>query len=184
VIKGSTSNNAVEVFVVSTLTEALAAVAALGLPPDGEEDGKEEQEQEQSSVATAVVDGRRAAAAAATTTAAAAEEEEEEAAAAEEEEEQAAATTTTTTMTTTTTSWVVQEYVARPLLLRGQHKFHLRVNVLVVGDAQVFVHRNFVCHAATEVGGWVAWVDRVERWLAWWAVAGRAAGCLPGWPGW
>jgi len=54
-------------------------------------------------------------------------------------------------LATATTSWVVQEYLETPLLLHGKLKFHLRCNVLVVGNAEFFVHRNFICHAATEV---------------------------------
>ena len=48
-------------------------------------------------------------------------------------------------------AWVIQEYVHRPLLLYGKYKFHLRCNALVVGTQAVYVHRTFVCHAATEV---------------------------------
>lgn len=45
--------------------------------------------------------------------------------------------------------WVLQRYVARPLLLRGR-KFHLRVMILAVGDLSVFVHRNAVALFASD----------------------------------
>lgn len=45
--------------------------------------------------------------------------------------------------------WVLQRYVARPLLLNSR-KFHLRVMILAVGDLSVFVHDNAVALFASD----------------------------------
>ena len=41
-------------------------------------------------------------------------------------------------------SWVLQRHVERPMLVDGARKCHLRVMILVSGDARVFVHENVV----------------------------------------
>jgi hypothetical protein len=121
VIKGSTANNAVEVFVVCGLAEATAVLRALG---------HRDHLLEETDSRSGEEDGRRGP---------------------QPKPPPSNTTTTTTTTTTSSTAWVLQEYVDRPLLLRGTAKFHIRLNVLVVGNAEIFVHRNYVCHAATEV---------------------------------
>ena len=40
--------------------------------------------------------------------------------------------------------WVLQRYVAKPLLVRGGHKFHLRVYILCVGAIRVFVFEDIL----------------------------------------
>ncbi|CAH0477797.1 unnamed protein product [Peronospora belbahrii] len=45
--------------------------------------------------------------------------------------------------------WVVQEYIERPLLLRGR-KFHIRVYVLAVGGLKVFVYQRCLVLCALE----------------------------------
>ncbi|CAI5736397.1 unnamed protein product [Peronospora farinosa] len=45
--------------------------------------------------------------------------------------------------------WVVQEYIERPLLLRGR-KFHIRVYVLAVGGLKVFVYQHCLVLCALE----------------------------------
>ncbi|KAG1708392.1 hypothetical protein DVH05_025069 [Phytophthora capsici] len=45
--------------------------------------------------------------------------------------------------------WVVQEYIQRPLLLRGR-KFHIRVYVLAVGGLKVFVYQHCLVLCALE----------------------------------
>lgn len=47
-------------------------------------------------------------------------------------------------------AWVVQQYVSDVLLLRGC-KFHVRVNVLAVGNLRVYVHDDMVFHVACAV---------------------------------
>lgn len=47
-------------------------------------------------------------------------------------------------------AWVVQQYVSDVLLLRGC-KFHVRVNVLAVGNLCVYVHDDMVFHVACAV---------------------------------
>ena len=44
---------------------------------------------------------------------------------------------------------VAERYVVSPLLLEGR-KFHLRLNVLAIGRLAVFVHRDVICHVASE----------------------------------
>jgi tubulin--tyrosine ligase len=53
-------------------------------------------------------------------------------------------------------AWVLQRYVADPMLVGGKFKFHLRVMALAVGDLTVYVHDNAVALCAAEplgVGG-------------------------------
>ena len=117
VIKGSTSNNACEVFVVACRSDALAVLTSLSrdrLPPPTITHSQlgDIAPEHRTSVSSVTVGPRPS------------------------QEQQ---------------SWVVQEYIAKPLLLHGRFKFHIRCNVLVLGCAEIFVHRNYICHAATEV---------------------------------
>jgi hypothetical protein len=44
---------------------------------------------------------------------------------------------------------IAEEYIQNPVLLSGR-KFHLRVNVLAIGNIAIYVHKDVICHCACE----------------------------------